>query len=153
MQQGFTLLELMVVISIVAISFGLGLTSLITFQARQQAEVAGLQVREVFLEAKNRAAIGQKSGSCLNTQTLDGWQVVLLSAQEVAIQAICSGSAQANDFYQVVAGSVISFDSPVFFESLTNRVSDPGDVMVSTSNLDYVFSISNTGSVSTGGLQ
>jgi prepilin-type N-terminal cleavage/methylation domain-containing protein len=90
--SGFTLIEMLVVITLTGILFGIGLTSYNTFNRNQILQQAAEQLRSDLRLAQNKALAGQKlDGYCIqNNETLKGYRLLFDSATEYSIRAICS---------------------------------------------------------------
>ncbi len=91
-QSGFTLIELMVVISIIAIMFGIDLSSYNTFNRNQILQQAAENLRSDLRLAQNKALAGQKpvnQPTFCNGGTLIGYGFTI-NAFSYSFAAYCS---------------------------------------------------------------
>ena len=78
---GFTLIEVLVVLAIMAVVVRLGIASYNNFQESKKIEVVAENVASTLRLAQSKATNGQKNctacggsqGNCANTEPLDGW--------------------------------------------------------------------------------
>lgn len=75
MKKGFTLIELMVVISIISALTGGGVASFAKFNQRETVRNAAQEVKSTLRLAQSKAMAGEKGTICQPNQTLDGWCV------------------------------------------------------------------------------
>ena len=74
---GFTLIELMVVISIIGLLAGGGTAGFIKFKEREVLRSAGEQIVTYLRLAQSKSLAGEKGSVCQPEQTLDGWCIDL----------------------------------------------------------------------------
>jgi len=86
--SGFTLIELMVVVSLIAIMFSIGLASYNTFNRNQILQQAAEETRSNLRLAQNYALVGQKPAGCAGL-TLKGYNFVT-TVHTYSINAVCS---------------------------------------------------------------
>lgn len=87
-RNGFTLIELIVVTTIIALLTGGGIAAYNRFNEKQILEQAALDLKSNLRVAQNRALSGEKPTGC---STLDGYRASFLTAS-YNFQAICGGS-------------------------------------------------------------
>ncbi len=76
-QKGFTLIELTIVFTIMAIIGGIGFASYSTFSNRQKLDQAAYDLKAGIDEAKHMAVSRVKPSSCGATTVLDGYRVTV----------------------------------------------------------------------------
>jgi len=122
-RSGFTLLEVLVAITIIALLSGISLVGYNRFQERQQLVSAKEQLRSDLRLTQQKALSGEKpAGWCAATgQTLAGWRLVFTSSTIYEIRGICSSGATVTDKSVTLTGNAakISPDSQIDFVPLT----------------------------------
>lgn len=89
---GFTLLELIITISLLAILLVGGVASFISYNQTQSLNTAVLDVVTMLNKAKSRAQSQVKPSDCAN-QSLNGYQVTIsIPERTYVFQAVCSVS-------------------------------------------------------------
>lgn len=114
---GFTLIELMVVISITAVLGTLGIAGYVNFNRTQVLQAASNEVVTILNLAKSRAQSQIKPPAlCSSSQTLDGYEVKITQPKDYALYLRCSGSSKQVDEWVRELPNDISFDaSQTFF--------------------------------------
>lgn len=113
-QTGFSLIELLVVLSILAILTTIGLVSFLNYNRAQALTTASRDLRNNLRFAQSKAIVGEKPAGCT---TLSGYSLGFIANNEYAIYAICNSSL---DFKTVAkfkmprgirqtAGSLVTF--------------------------------------------
>ena len=86
---GFTLVELIVVISVAAVISVIGIAAFVSFNQSQSLNAAAGDIANMFSLAKSRAASGVKPTPC-ESQTLNGYQISInIAAKTYELNAIC----------------------------------------------------------------
>lgn len=97
--QGFTLIELMMVIVIMGVLFSLGVVYFSNFNKTQTIKGVGQTLKGNLRDIQGKALAGVKptTASCQAVGvTLDGYRVTILNNFTYRIQAVCSGSLNAD---------------------------------------------------------
>jgi len=90
--SGFTLVELLVVASLMAVFFSIGVARYNDFNRRQVIEQAGLELKNNLRLAQNKASIGEKDSTvCTDAMLLYGWYVSFDSGS-YRIYGNCAGT-------------------------------------------------------------
>lgn len=151
--SAYTLVEMMIVISIVAVLLGFGLSAYGQARQRQIGQTASEQIISLLQESQTLASIGSKdcSGKYIGQQ-------VTLSGSTLTTQALCETSSGAQTA-TVISG--ITFDSSLtlIFNSLTRGITleagAPSQTITftTTSQLTYQIFLSSTGTIQYQGLK
>ncbi len=131
-QHGFTLIELMVAITIMALLSSFGIVSFVTYSRSQSLKAATQDFITVLQSAKASATSQIKPDTCANTGVLDGYEVIRNSQSSYSIGPVCGGtydSASSKTVTLPTNGNV-SFDDgsslTILFQTVTGIVSfDP----------------------------
>lgn len=102
-QKGYTLIEILVALTIIVILFGFGYVSYRDFSRRQALSGEVKQVQGDLRLTQQMALSGQKpvdpagvkpaDPKCLDPYTLSGYDFHIISGSEYEIRAVCSGGA------------------------------------------------------------
>jgi Tfp pilus assembly protein FimT len=95
---GYTLLELLIVVSIMILVFMIGFTSYRDYQRRQELESAVRQVRSDLSLIQTYAITGRKpespAGNACLTQSLNGYAFTRINSTSYKIEADCGSGAR-----------------------------------------------------------
>ena len=93
-QQGFTFIEILVVISTLAILSTIGIASFVSYGRTQALNSAAFDVVTVFSQAKSRSRtqVKSQSGNC-TTLVLDGYLVRIVDDVTYNLEVVCEGSS------------------------------------------------------------
>ena len=88
--SGFTLIELIVVISVAAVISVIGIAAFVSYNQTQSLNTTAADIANMFSVAKSRAASGVKptTGPCF-TQTLDGYRISITIPRTYKLDAVC----------------------------------------------------------------
>ncbi|MFH1244696.1 MAG: prepilin-type N-terminal cleavage/methylation domain-containing protein [bacterium] len=138
MKPAYTLIELMVVISLTAILVGFGLTSYRKAQTRQIGQAATEQIMSILQENQKIANVGKRDDTkCLGPYL--GQKITITTASNLLIiQGLCQNN---NDDETTIAIPGITFttSSTLIFKPLSGGVDLGGENLL---NLDFVSSSS-----------
>lgn len=87
---GFTLIELIVSFSIMAILATIGIASFSSYSHSQELDAATTEVITMITEAKSKSLSQVKPATCVST--LDGYQVTVTSNKDYRLSVMCSGA-------------------------------------------------------------
>jgi len=150
--RGFTLIEMVIAISITTIIFGLGLTTYQNFSKKQIVEQTTLNLKADLRLTKDKALSGQKPDEWCNGpgETLSGWKLDL-GASGYSILPVCSGGSDLDgDITKTVsfpAGVTSNTPAQILFKVLGQGVDSDYTIV-----LGDVSGNSQTVSVNSGGL-
>jgi len=132
-QLGFTLIEIIVVFTIIAILSIIGVAAFVSYGRIQTLETSTSNLKSTLFLAKSRA-ISQVNTECnKRSQILDGYQVVIFTSDNhYELQSVCS----TNFTYTISSTTLpknITFDSrtpstPFFFRVISGGVKDTGTI-------------------------
>lgn len=124
--QGFTLIELIVAISILAILSIVGLASFVTFSRSQVLNAATSDVFTMLQVARSRAASQVKPSPQCNDKVLEGYSVTLnIATGSYELDAECSGNTTVIQQEKTLPVTVIfdpSSKTSFFFHPVTAGV-------------------------------
>lgn len=102
LKAAYTLIELMIVVSLIGLAIGLITVSYLTFERRQRVRNAALELKDNIKYAQNKALSGDKGFGgevqdfCSESEVLAGWYVRILSGAETySIAGDCVNPAAA----------------------------------------------------------
>jgi len=131
--HGFTLIEFLVVMTIMGVLFGIGVAQYINFNRSQILEQAAQELKNNLRLAQTKATTGEKPTEC--TTTLEGYQVSFSLPRTYQIQAKCGGSLVGTpkifNLPSVVEFS--SLPSPLLFKVLAQGTNLNNNLTISLS--------------------
>ncbi|MFH1971123.1 MAG: prepilin-type N-terminal cleavage/methylation domain-containing protein [Patescibacteria group bacterium] len=145
-KNGYTLIELLVAMSIMAILFTVGYASFREYSRRQVLASFVGKVKGDLSLAREMAVSGQKPDGveCNPPETLSGYNFRVISNESYVIEAICSGGTVEVKEVDVDSGLLLSVPAnPIFFKVLskgTNLSSDI-EIVVSQESTGYTSSL------------
>lgn len=132
--KGFTLIELMVVISITAILGALGIAGFINYNQTQVLQTSSNEVAAMLNLAKSRAQSQVKLGSLCNapSQTLEGYKVDISTVNKsYTLSSRCSGNSSLLTTKTLPQNVNFTSPSSFFFPVQTGGVQTPGQIVIS----------------------
>lgn len=153
-KNGFTLIEMLVAITIMLLLFGIGIVSYLRFDSRQQLIQAGEELKSSLRIAQARARAGDRPPGC---ERLQAYELTFISDQAYEIRVLCDPEP-ASDIVRsqgVFKRGVRLAESPansIAFRSLHGGVDNPQSYDLTLDNSDLVWRVSVTaGGEITGG--
>lgn len=112
--KGYTLIEILVVLSIAAFLFIVGYAGFRDFSRRQALTGAVKEIQGDLSLAQGYALAGQKPDdiSCNSPQSLIGYNFRIFSTSEYRIEAVCTGGQVIREAIILDASSGISITAP-----------------------------------------
>lgn len=165
-QQGFTLIEILVAITILMILLGGALAGFITFRDRRETEEIARQVQQLVVLAQQKASVKETPQDCLtNNFPLRGYRVRISSGtpQTATLTALCAlestvstplPSAQPGDGTYVTIETLsipnrisVTPTNYIDFYTLEGGI-NASRTFTFTGTASFSFSISGTGTIS-----
>lgn len=109
-KQGFTLIEFIVVLSILAIVSTLGIVAFANYSRIQALNAAASDVLVMLQTAKSRAQSQVKPASCI-TPPLVGYQIIISSASIYRLEVVCGDARNVSPIEEKTLPVNISFSS------------------------------------------
>lgn len=154
-RPGTSLLEMLVVTSIVAVLSTGGVVGYIRFQERQRIRVAALQVASDLRLTQQKALSGEKPAGWCTTGRLAGWRLTFSSETEYALSATCTTGAPVVDKTVALpggasgpAGTSIEFRALSGSSTSAASVALPIRLTVSSGTLTSSITVTQAGAVS-----
>lgn len=143
--QGFTLIEMLVSVTILIVVVGGGLAGYIQFNDRQSLVTAGNRVESLMRTAQKRARVGDTPAGC---DRLISYNMVFSAASpDVQMQAECNNTT-ITVMTESLPGSVIAATSnTIKFNVLAGGVDNPGLVLLQGSDGSQVIEVSSGGGI------
>lgn len=159
--KGFTIIELLVVISIMLVVLGGGIAAFSVFNDKQQITTAAKDLQTMLRSAQVKARSGEGAGDCTDAgQKLSGYRVyanslTAIDNNSVAImERVCDGGATLLNSSSVLTGTTVS-DFDMEFISLRGGVTGAGTIIINgnaASNV-FEFEVSEGGEITEGAYQ
>ena len=155
-ERGFTLIELMVVLSVTAVLGTLGIAGFTTYNQVQILQSATSEVVSVLNLAKSRAQSQIKpSNLCSSSGSLEGYKVEILAPKNYTLYLRCNVSESSTkdepvDEEAKVLPSDLNFGSNVsfFFPVQTGGVQTSGQIVISGFGRSKTIIVNSLGGVS-----
>lgn len=146
--EGFSLIELIVVVSIMTLLTGGGIGAYITFNDRQTLRTSALEVQTYLRSAQKRAQTGDRPDSC---DRLDKYRFFMgANSNIVTIQIACSNTTITADQYILPEGIKADAAYDIQFAGLHGGVTGTTDVRLNFKNYAYEFEVGPGGEISSG---
>jgi len=153
-QKGFTLIELMVVLSVTAVLGTLGIAGFTTYNQIQVLQTATLDVVSVLNLAKSRSQSQIKPSSLCSSGSLEGYKVEILTPKNYTLYLRCNELESSIDRRvegeAKVLPSDLNFANNIsfFFPVQTGGVQTAGQIDISGYGRSKAITVSSLGGVS-----
>jgi prepilin-type N-terminal cleavage/methylation domain-containing protein len=123
---GFTLVELLIVIGVMALLIYIGITSYVDFNRRQMLTQTAKDIASTIRLAQNKATSGEKSmadcQSGLNAHRLDIWQISFITGEsEYVLKGSCGGLAFGVQAYKIAKNITFGNTQNLIFAPLDQK--------------------------------
>jgi prepilin-type N-terminal cleavage/methylation domain-containing protein len=147
-RSGFTLIELMVAISIMALLFGVGLAGYQQFNQSRKATEAAKTFRSDLNFARSKALAGEKKTGCQNTDILAGWYL-RTGASSYSLYCRCGGSDLLEKTVSLASVSLSPAGQDILFKPLAQGTNLPSSLSLTLAVGSYqeVVLVSQSGEI------
>ncbi len=149
--RGFTLIELMVVLSVTAVLGTLGIAGFVNYNQVQTLQVSANDLATTLNVARSRA-LSQVKGSSCSAKILEGYTVDISIPKSYTLSSRCSGVTSNLDTKTLPQN--VSFKSPdtsptsFFFPVLSGGVQTGGNIVITGFGRDKIITVNSLGGVS-----
>lgn len=156
-KKGFTMIELIVVFTVMAVLSTVGLASFVSYSRSQVLQQATNDFATLLNSAKTRAASQVKpTTQCSSSTVLENYSVTInVSARTYSLNVTCSGNLtvlQTNTLPQNVSFNSTTASPPttttnIVFLVLTGGVNGSGNVIISSYSLTKTVTVDSIGGI------
>jgi len=133
-EKGYTLLEILVALTIVGIIFSIGYVGFRSFSQRQEMQSVVRNIRGDLRLAQGQALAGKKpsGANCDSPATLSGFNFRVDSLTTYSINAVCSGGLIPTKSVSMPSGITITPGAvnPIVFKIIGNGTNITGQVVI-----------------------
>lgn len=133
-QKAYTLIEILVGLTIIGLVFGIGYVNFRDFSRRQAVAGAGKQIQGSLRLAEQLALSGQKPDDikCNDPNVLTGYGFRIVSSSQYRVEAACSGGNVVNKDTNLPSGITITtpVPNPVLFKILGQGTNIPAGTSI-----------------------
>lgn len=154
--RGFTLIELIVVFTVIAILSTIGVASLASYSQAQTLQQSSNDLITTLNTARASAISQVKPSQCLSS-TLDGYSVSInLAGNSYTLNVICSGATiplttakklSSGISFNPATGTPPTTTTNVFFSLLTSGVTGSGNIVLSGYGRTRTITVSSIGGI------
>lgn len=162
-EKGFTLIEIIVVFSVIGILSGVGITSYVSYSRSSQLTQEASNLVEALTLAKSRALSQVKPKECVGSQALSGYKFKISAAEEYEVWGVCkAGSAEfeyptmKDELSMPVVFSESTSVEDVFFPILkggaiiNNGALSEGEIIIEAYGQERCVKVAKAGAIETG---
>lgn len=130
--RGYTLIEVLIVLSVMGVLFGIGYAGYRDFSRRQEISGIAKSIEGNLRKAQQNALSGVKPDVLVcKSQTLVGYDFYMVSGSEYQIRANCTGGYAVVLDVNLPASEMISMeDNPILFNVLGNGTNITGSTVI-----------------------
>lgn len=144
--SGFSLIELLVTITIITLVFSIGLTQYNRFNRRQILIKAKDQLISDLRLTQSKALSGEKPSDC-GVDPLSGHKLEFISNSDYQITAVCDSDVVVRSGLSLAEGVEQSGDDEVFFKVLSQGVEVTAQITLSGFGETQIVDISDVGEI------
>lgn len=165
-KKGFTIIELLVTVTVMAILLGISLAGYLQFEQKQRVQQTARDVRQVFVDTRRKAQVKDQSGCTGDGVTgyaqVDGYEVQIIPNSNGSVSVIsrvdCDPFTGQNPSVTVPSNIIFtpSVDLTLTYSPLTTELTCGGstcsekNIVLSEDGTNFGFTISPSGQI--GGL-
>ncbi len=147
---GFSLIEMLVAITIMMVLVGAGMAAFLTFSDRQNLVQAAKTVQAHMRSAQVKARAGDTPENC---QRLEGYSVRMSAgSNRVRLLAICENGEYLYDRYDLPLSVTAQSGVDIEFLGLYGGVNNPSTVTLVSQDWQYAFDVTKGGEITEGNL-
>lgn len=148
-RQGFTLIELIIAISIMLVVLGGGLAGYLSLNDRQTLIGAGKELQQYMRTAQKKARVGDKPTGCTK---LEAYALVANASAPVTVelQAVCENNTYSVDSFPLANTVSLSGALNMQFIVLHGGVTNAQTVVLQKGTKTYSFTVNTGGEISEG---
>lgn len=150
MKAAFTLVELLVAMTILAIVGGAGMAGFRQAALRQSVDAAQGQLMGVLSQAQSNASAGVRDATC-GANSLTGWRVTF-TATTFKVEGVCGPTTFSTKTYTLAASislTTLPSPNPIIFKPLRAGTNVPNstNIVITGNGLTRTISINNVGQI------
>ncbi len=154
--EGFTLLELIIVFSVISILSTIGIVSFVNYSRAQSLQTAAASLASTLNLAKSSASSQVKPNQCSN-EALSGYRVDILSDTTYSLSAVCLGTYliqtitlpdNGNIKFNLASGQTTT--TFVFFPVITSGVQGGGNIVLTGHDQTKTITVNPQGIITLG---
>ncbi|MBI2641608.1 prepilin-type N-terminal cleavage/methylation domain-containing protein, partial [Candidatus Roizmanbacteria bacterium] len=146
-KKGFTIIETVVVLTIISVISGLSLASYNSFQQQKKVQQQSTQVVDVLELAKAKSLASDLSGpGACDIDDFEGYQVNISSTTSYTLERCCDGACANVQLYRLPSGLTFNdVGKQILFQPLTGGTAGTTVAVKNASNTCAPIGISSTG--------
>ncbi len=129
-QRGFTLIELVVVFTIMAILSTLAIASFVSYGRSQSLEKNAQDVYTTLITARSKAQTQVKPSGCTDSDTLAGYRVDFTDIRDYSLRALCGEKAVLISANHLSSDTRFANVTTFTFQVLTGTTQNDGVIVV-----------------------
>lgn len=153
MKTGFTLIELIITITIIGILVGFGISAYGKARDRQIGQSAGEKIVSILQENQTIASIGKKD---CNDKYL-GQQVIMSSPNIIKTRSLCEGGGQGVETTTNIDGITALSNATIIFNPLSLGINLGASTLtinyLGSAGLNYAIRLTSSGTIENQGAQ
>ena len=140
-RAGFTLVEMLIAVTISIVLVGMGVASYLQFADRLEVRQAGKEFLVTIRGVQKRSQSGEKPPTC--PDKLVGWQISRVNETSYRVGALCGGSGLVGEEISVLPGEAkfITSGFSVSFLGLGGGVNGAGNIVLGDMDGKYRYTI------------
>lgn len=157
MKSAYTLIELMIVVTIISILVGFGISAYTKARDRQVGQIAGEQILAILNENQKIASVGKVDSGCTGKYLYQ--QVILSPPNIISSKSVCKDASGSEYPYPPILGITSLTSTTIRFNPLSLGITLPSDALeqiisyTTPSALTYYLRVTNSGTIEYQGIQ